>query len=70
MNGQLALFDLVDEVTHGGSNGSSRRGALPHGPRGLLKALVQQGLDPDALEPAAWLCLLLDAERAAEEDAA
>jgi hypothetical protein len=30
------------------------------GPQGLLKALVRQGLDPDALKYAVWLVLELD----------
>jgi hypothetical protein len=54
---QLSLFDTKPK---GGSNG--------YGAAGLLKALRAQGLDPDALEPAARLCLLLDAEAIGESE--
>ena len=64
MNGQLELF----AEPHGNGNGADRRGALPHGPRGVLKALVQQGLDPDATVAAARLIALLDAEAGGEDE--
>jgi hypothetical protein len=57
---QLSLFS---EPTR---NGAERRGALPHGPPGLLKALIQQGLREEALEVAAALVLALDAGAASE----
>jgi hypothetical protein len=50
---QLALFDAKPLAKPKG-------GSLPHGPRGLLLALLQQGLTADALEPAARLIALLD----------
>jgi hypothetical protein len=54
--GQLQLFAEPKP------NGDNARGALPHGPRGLLKTLVQRGLAEDALEAAAALVLEMDAE--------
>jgi hypothetical protein len=55
----MTQLELFTEPT---GNGADRRGALPHGPPGLLKALVQRGLDEDALEAAAALIIHLDAE--------
>jgi hypothetical protein len=47
---------------------AERRGSLPHGPPGLLKALIQQGLREEALEVAAALVLALDAGAAPEPE--
>jgi hypothetical protein len=60
MNGQLPLFESPKPPPKpkGGSSG--------FGPLGLLKALRAQGLDPDALEPAARLVQLLDSEPAGD----
>lgn len=57
MTNQLPLFDLEPNVAPQAPT------TFAKGPRGLLLALVRQGLDPDALEPAARLALLLDSER-------
>jgi hypothetical protein len=59
---QLSLFAEPN------GNGADRRGALPHGPPGLLKALIQQGLREDALEAAAALVLELDATVSEERE--
>jgi hypothetical protein len=56
MNGQLQL-PLIEVETNGKPK---RGGSLPRGPRGLLMALQREGLNPDALEPAARLIALLD----------
>jgi hypothetical protein len=58
MNGQLQLFaePKPPPKPKGGSTG--------YGALGLLKRLQQQGLEPDALEPAARLVQLLDSEAA------
>jgi hypothetical protein len=58
---QLLLFESPKPPPppKGGSNG--------FGPLGLLKALRAQGLDPDAVEPAARLVQLLDSEPAGGE---
>jgi hypothetical protein len=63
VSSQLALF----LEAHPNGNGSVRGGSLGHGPKGLLKALIERGLAEDALEVAAALVTLMDAE-AAEED--
>jgi hypothetical protein len=55
---QLSLFAEAEPRR----NGADRRGSLPHGPPGLLKALVQQGLAEDALEAAAALIVQMDDE--------
>jgi hypothetical protein len=57
---QLPLF--VDLEQNG--NGRGRGGSVGYGPLGLLKRLIEQGPDPDALEPAARLVALLDDEQA------
>jgi hypothetical protein len=36
-----------------------------HGPAGLLRAILRQGLDPAALRAAAAICLELDAQAGA-----
>jgi hypothetical protein len=55
---QLALF----VEAHPNGNGSVRGGSLGHGPKGLLKALIERGLREDALEAAAALVVQMDAE--------
>jgi hypothetical protein len=74
---QLALFDdlglsaeqaIVSDIS-AEPNGTGRRGALPHGAPGLLKALLQRGLAEDALEAAAALIMVLDADAASELEA-
>jgi hypothetical protein len=57
---QLILFDLVDEVSDERSNGNGPT-TRARGPRGLLQALVAQGLRDDALTAAAALILEMDA---------
>jgi hypothetical protein len=54
MNGQLELFESPKPQP------KLKGGSLPRGSHGLLLALLQQGLTPDALEPAARLVALLD----------
>jgi hypothetical protein len=60
---QLELFE-PKPTTNGkrgpavppGNHGTNKRGgSLGHGPKGLLRALRAQGLDPDATLPAARL---------------
>jgi hypothetical protein len=63
IDGQLEFF------AEPSGNGAERRGSLPHGAPGLLKALIQQGLREDALEAAAALVLALDAGAACELEA-
>jgi hypothetical protein len=50
---QLTLFDAKPPP-------KAKGGSLPRGPHGLLMALQRQGLEPNALEPAARLIALLD----------
>jgi hypothetical protein len=62
---QLALFEFVEN-----GNGHVPMAALSRhveaGPARLLRALVRDGLDEDALPAAAALVIELDAEAAAE----
>jgi hypothetical protein len=63
MTEQLSLFDLLDDLAAGDRRSLPRRthrGA--DGPGRLLRALVRDGLDEDALVPAAALVLALDVE--------
>ncbi len=48
--------------------GNGRGGSIAHGPRGLLRALTERGLAEDALEVAAALVLVLDAEPIGEAE--
>jgi hypothetical protein len=62
MNGQLELFSEPE------TNGKPKKGgSLPYGPRGLLLALLQQGLTPDAALAAARLIALLDEDAGRRE---
>jgi hypothetical protein len=45
-----------------------RGGSVGRGPKGLLRRLVQQGLDPDTLVPAARLIQLLDEDAGGSDE--
>jgi hypothetical protein len=66
MNGQLSLFE-PKPTTNGTRVAATRGGSLGHGPKGLLRALLRQGLDESALEAAAALIVQMDDEPIGDE---